>query len=1033
MPNVDWVNNNTSWPKLKPVIRCAVSSWIELLLVILPKSNHLLGQAPFLILVAGFMSPPRDPFIANLERELINLTLVALSFAWSTLGIKLASLARKEFAYAATIDQIYTGRYVEAVPTIIMTIFLFTGTTFFLWLKARQGPGPYLFATVLACVCGDIALTTASVYPYPTYVGKVIMIPVALHSAIAVTCSILVFPETLNAQFCKRLHAVLAPLLKAIEQQPELLSQCPNSDEFNPKPFMVLVAQSEAALAPTAASARLLKRDVSWGRIGARDWSKLHGITRRLTARANGMAFYFKIIDPTREKFPVTPAPSRPESVINTPSPSRPATPLTSGAEDSPAPSVAPTTVSSMRRKLHSHIPHLQLNLHNSLFRSHAFQDLGRLPSTAVGIFESQKYLNLESHFQHPRADMFMENAMCLLQESSKDLLVASADATRHVMAWLERLNSDRYWKLYGREHAKWSESVKENEEARKRHRKALNKFREQQRQIVINPYRRAFEVKSSAANSPLDEIPPHRYLFQSFLYQYHLLQLALKLGDFLDEINDLERTKRRSRLWMPVLPLRKILSWQKWEPTDHLDHDDDEDPNVIQGIEPTDDNQLGDVRKRNPDSLPPENAIEVVGNVIYLILHPLSNPNVVFGLKGGLLSVILSIPAILPHTARFAYVNHFVWGIIMGQMTINRFRGDTTFVMTARIIATFCGGLAGMIIWYISSGTGKGNPYGIAASMAVCLPFMLFFRLYWPGPMVTNVVLWVTLELVLGYSWQDSRSSSISSQGVGYHVAWKRFVLVTAGTTAAFLFSFLPPSTSLRHYIRMTYATTAAELGQLYCDIVSYASAPWVSDDEQILKSLLAVRAKLNRSKSMRTNVRYELSLRGKWPSDRYEKMLQIQIEIAYLLSHMTSVITHLEPAWAKAFLKRTHFLEASFQADMLAVINMISTAIRTGTPLPQITPCPLLDRFMGQHQNVNLLREDMEDGFGLPSVLNIDTLENEQYLFFSVGVCTAYGVVTRLDRLMLATKELVGEQYHIHGVDLTRNKEALRPQFRD
>jgi Aromatic acid exporter family member 2 len=38
----------------------------------------------------------------------------------------------------------------------------------------------------------------------------------------------------------------------------------------------------------------------------------------------------------------------------------------------------------------------------------------------------------------------------------------------------------------------------------------------------------------------------------------------------------------------------------------------------------------------------------------------------------------------------------------------------------------------------------------------------------------------------------------------------------------------------------------------------------------------------------------------------------------------------------------------------------------------------------------------------------------------YFCVGVTTAYGIVHRLDRLMVATKELVGEQYHIHGIGL-------------
>lgn len=35
-----------------------------------------------------------------------------------------------------------------------------------------------------------------------------------------------------------------------------------------------------------------------------------------------------------------------------------------------------------------------------------------------------------------------------------------------------------------------------------------------------------------------------------------------------------------------------------------------------------------------------------------------------------------------------------------------------------------------------------------------------------------------------------------------------------------------------------------------------------------------------------------------------------------------------------------------------------------------------------------------------------------------FCVGASTAYSIMTQLDRLMVATKEIVGEQYHIHGI---------------
>ena len=43
-----------------------------------------------------------------------------------------------------------------------------------------------------------------------------------------------------------------------------------------------------------------------------------------------------------------------------------------------------------------------------------------------------------------------------------------------------------------------------------------------------------------------------------------------------------------------------------------------------------------------------------------------------------------------------------------------------------------------------------------------------------------------------------------------------------------------------------------------------------------------------------------------------------------------------------------------------------------------------------------------------------------------FSVGVTTAFGIVLRLDKLMVATKELVGEQYHIHGIGVPELKSS-------
>ena len=60
-----------------------------------------------------------------------------------------------------------------------------------------------------------------------------------------------------------------------------------------------------------------------------------------------------------------------------------------------------------------------------------------------------------------------------------------------------------------------------------------------------------------------------------------------------------------------------------------------------------------------------------------------------------------------------------------------------------------------------------------------------------------------------------------------------------------------------------------------------------------------------------------------------------------------------------------------------------MITSSLRTGSPLPQITPCPLLDRFMLQYHGLNVIHKDAGEDYGLPRSLTFDTLKNEQYLY--------------------------------------------------
>ncbi|KAI0641257.1 hypothetical protein C8Q79DRAFT_919931 [Trametes meyenii] len=1059
-----WIPASFTWSKLKPVIRCAVVCFVSTVLMVIPRVYNLMGQGSFLILISSFLDAPHDPFLAVLEREIIFLTFVVTAWAWCCLGIFLANLARTNIDYSASLEVIQSGAFVEAGPTVILAVFVFLGTAFFLFLKARLGPGPYLFASIFACICIDISMTTAVLFPYPYYlIGQVIAIPLAFHCGLCILFAALIFPSTITAQYTHTIFAVLGPLNDFLAHHRKVLTLDPSSEEFQNtvKTIVNTLGKSEGGLGQAAVNSRLLKQDIVYGRFSPTKIGEFQPIVRRLVTRANGMDIFFTLIEPTRERFPVTPLPSRPATPrTGTPASTRPATPI---SPSTPLPGSPPNGLredpeqsarrrrnlqkralehshghKSFSRRLHlrlreHHEEHQHHEVHFSLLNfAHTLSPLARVSTTAsaetaVGVFESQRYMAFEANrISYPDEMDVTAQFVHLLHESCDELLETTQGVVKGVQAWfaearrgsfggratIEKARAERLAKLEALSHG-----VKE----------ALRRFKKDKRHLVLDPYRSAFDPKHVRAMYGIHEPPPHRYLFHCYMYQYHLMRFSSILTEILDNIITLEKGYRKAKLWWPGHGIRKWVEWSPWNPSADMERADDEDPDIIQGIQPEWNEDLGMTRRRDPDALPPTNAFQSVMHWVYELATALGRGNSLFALKAGLLSVILCLPSFLKSSAAFAYRERFVWGIFMGQLTLARFRGDTTFGLVARIISTFMGGLVGTAMWYISTGSGQGNAYGLAAVIGVCAPFFFFWRLYWPVPPMTNIIFFVTTALVLGFSWQNTHTL-LPFRYKGIQLAWRRFVLVVCGVTAAFLFSFLPPSTTLRKYQRQTMSTTVSELGAVYCSIVSFANTREHQEVArgEIVQSLVAIRLKLKRSLVLKKNIVYEFSLRGRWPSDRYQKILDLQLQIAYLLSHLMSVVEHLEPAWSRAFLRRTRFLDADFQGDVLAVISMISTALRTGNPLPQITPCPLLDRFMIHTHGLNVIRQEADDDYGLPRTMTIDTLENEQYLCFSVGVTTAFGIVLRLDKLMVATKELVGEQYHIHGIGVPELKSS-------
>lgn len=127
----------------------------------------------------------------------------------------------------------------------------------------------------------------------------------------------------------------------------------------------------------------------------------------------------------------------------------------------------------------------------------------------------------------------------------------------------------------------------------------------------------------------------------------------------------------------------------------------------------------------------------------------------------------------------------------------------------------------------------------------------------------MTKILFAVSCGLILGYGWQNGHGQQLTNASVrpssavlpsartltnlrfvlrqwGVDVSWRRFVNVMIGISAAWLWSWLPPVSSGKQSIRISYANVIGTLGDGLCSIVSEAGNrhPEGLDEQQRIES---------------------------------------------------------------------------------------------------------------------------------------------------------------------------------------------------
>lgn len=235
----------------------------------------------------------------------------------------------------------------------------------------------------------------------------------------------------------------------------------------------------------------------------------------------------------------------------------------------------------------------------------------------------------------------------------------------------------------------------------------------------AVSPYRHLFDP----AHPPSDEGRKlkHRGLFQVFVAQYHLMEFAEALVRLLRMFEDFDKTRIARRFWYPhpsVLfdHLRKSHKEDK-----HLTDGDDGHENDI-AFDQTEDDALGEARRRNPEYTPFTSPLLNLFSPISALPDLFKSRSFMYAVKAAVLTALTTLPQFIASSAAFYYYNRGIWCTIMAQLTLAVYSGDTTAAWLGRCVASFWGALFGMVVWYIGSGNGQGNPVRGSNGLALSL-----------------------------------------------------------------------------------------------------------------------------------------------------------------------------------------------------------------------------------------------------------------------------------------------------------------------
>jgi hypothetical protein len=506
------------------------------------------------------------------------------------------------------------------------------------------------------------------------------------------------------------------------------------------------------------------------------------------------------------------------------------------------------------------------------------------------------------------------------------------------------------------------------------------------------------------------DTLQPHslRAMVVAMVLEERILSVALATETMLKHVLQLTTSQTRHRIWLPSR-LRYAFKWlfsgKDTVPVAGVSDDGvTNDPDVA-------DEQSKEVRQRlrlirgyeSPHRASP------VGRAIVGTYRWITNPAGMYAMRMVVVTLATSIPASIPHSAGFFYREKGLWAVITAQTCVLLYMADFTFSLISRALGTIIGGVFGLVAWYIGSGSGPGNPYGMAATVAVFTVICMWLRVFLPLAYTQATAMGgVTFILVIGFSYSNQHEPQYGSPGLGYQAFWRRLVDVLLGFLAATIVQLFPKPPSATEHVCKTLANTIRTLSDYYALLLSHWSREnrdgpiGAAAIEDLTLEVAEVLSSLNGSIAL---------LKADFSAGPFDQAVLRQTqEQCQSMNQALGRLLYLSATLPKEFQQRLVTALGIFNdgaiGNIMAVLAIVEQALRTGSPLPERLPVPLIRTCFeslsyAQHHNIEL---------------NTSLVRDENYRRYCVAVSSYLKFLTAIDDLVLSLKETLGERHVIY-----------------